>query len=1014
MTHLRCTMFGSFFVSAALALGGATVARGQVATVRGTVTDSSTHVPITGADVAVVGSGVITVTRANGQYVLDRIKPGTITIRARVIGYAPSDQTITLTDGADQVVDFVLAARPIELAPVAVGYGTQARNELSSSVSSVGSEDIAHQPVAGLDAALQGKAAGVQVTQNAGNPGNGISVRVRGSASISAGSQPLFVVDGVPINSSDISQLGLGGQGLSGVTGLSPDDIESIEVLKDAASTSIYGSRGSNGVVMITTKRGESGKAQVSFDAYTGTQAASKRLSLLNSPQYLQFFNEAAFNDGYGSNYFGVAGVDDQVNTDWQSAVLRHAPIGNAELAVSGGDDRVRYRVSGNFFDQSGIVAPSQYRRIGGRANVDFSASERLTFKTSLLVSGENDDRVAGDGSDVGIITNAVGNQPLFPVKRPDGTFTTPGSSFPDGLQYPNSAAIAAFFPTQARTTRILGDIEGHWRIGGGLGFTSRVGADLLNLRESQFQSRKVGGTYAASANGVAKSGYSVANRYVFDNFATLDRDLSASQRITLTAGSSIELNRSEFNFLRGEGFSNDNLTQVSNATTIVDGEATTARSSLVSFFSRANYALAGKYLLGASVRSDGSSRFGRNSRWGVFPSVSAAWVVSREPFFANNRLFNNLKIRSSYGVTGNQPLTDFLAISNFGTANYGDSSGLAQVSLTDPNLKWETTKQFDLGFDAALLRDRINLTVDYYHKNTSDLLLDRPVTGTSGFTSVFSNVGNLQNKGVEVAISTVNLNGSGSGLRWVTTLNVAANRNRVTKLFDNQPFTGGERDINRVEVGQPLGAFYALKFLGVDPATGDAIYQDTDGDGSITANDRVIVGSPHPKWTGGFTNAFNWKGLDLSFFLQFSRGNQIFNAMRLFSGAGGYYEDNQFTDAMRRWQKPGDITDVPRASFDGTSGARTVSSRFIEDGSYWRMQNVTLGYQLPGSFAGTVGFQRARLYISAQNLFTSSKFTGYNPDVNSNGNSATFQLGTDFYAYPLARTFMFGVQAGW
>ncbi len=447
----------------------------------------------------------------------------------------------------------------------------------------------------------------------------------------------------------------------------------------------------------------------------------------------------------------------------------------------------------------------------------------------------------------------------------------------------------------------------------------------------------------------------------------------------------------------------------------LVEGDGARTENNLISFFSRANYGFAGKYLFGASLRTDGSSKFGKNNRWGVFPAVSAAWVLSEESFLADNRMFDDLKLRASYGRTGNQAISDFPFQGLVGSANYGDIPGLAPSNLANPDLKWETTTQFDLGIDAGLLGGRVNLTLDYYRKNTNDLLLDRPITCTSGFCSVFDNVGSVQNKGVEVGLTSVNLSSdSPRGFRWSTTLTFAANRNKVTALFNGQPFTGGERSINRVEVGQELGAFYTLKFLGVDPATGDAIYQDVDGDGSITAADRQIVGSPHPRYTGGLTNTFSMGRFDLNVFVQFSHGAKIFNAMRLFSGAGGYYEDNQFTDQLNRWQNPGDVTDTPRASYDGTSGARTISSRFIENGSYLRLQDVTLGYDLPGAIAGLFKLDHARFYVTGHNLATSSDYTGYSPDVNSNGSGSTFQLGTDFYAYPQARPFTFGIAAGW
>ena len=993
--------------------GGGVLVRRQItlATIRGTVTDSATGDPLEGASVSVVGTDIRTQTNSSGQYTLPEVPPGTAVVRAHLIGYFPAERSVTVGEEPELTVDFVLAPGVAQLEEiVAVGYGTRERGELSTSVSSVDASDLAGQPVASVDAALQGKAPGVQVTQNAGNPGNAVSVRVRGSASVSASNDPLYVIDGVPMIAEDVSQLGLGGQGIAAISGLSLDDVERVDILKDAAATSIYGSRGSNGVVLITTKRGEPGRTSVSFNSYVGTQSASRRLELLTSREYLAFFNESAVNDGYGENYYGELGIADSVNTDWQDGVLRSAPVSSSELAVSGGDQRFRYRLSGTWFDQEGVVIGSGYRRIGGRLNLDFNPEGPLSLSTGLAISGDRNNRIENDGSNVGIITNAVGEAPLLPITQPTGEFT--GVS--DGLEYANPVALGTLDNVRARGTHILGNVEARLRITPSLRLTSRVGLDLINLRETQFQSRRVSGTYASSAGGVAKSGFSSGDRYTVDNFLTLVPDLGTEHDLEVTAGGSVELNRSELNFVRGEGFSNDEFTQVRNATTIIEGDGTTARHNLVSFFARSSYTLGGKYTLGASLRTDGSSRFGVNDRWGFFPSASAAWLISEEPGIRGG-FFDFLKLRTSIGLTGNQAIGNYPWQGLVGSANYGDTPGLAPSSLSNPDLKWETTTQFDVGVDMAFAGGRVSLSADWYHKKTRDLLLARPITATSGFTSVFDNVGSVRNQGLEFGLTTVNVDSRrNDGFRWTTTLNLAINRNRVTGLFNDQPFSLGIRDLSRVTVGEPLGAFYTLNFLGVDPATGDAIYQDLNGDGSITSDDRTIVGNPHPDYTGGLTSTFSWKGLDLTGFLVFSQGNDVFNAMRIFSDAGGYYLDNQFRDVLDRWQQPGDVTDVPRASYDGVSGAAEISSRYLEDGSYWRLQNLTLGYRLPERWAGGLGFQTARVYGSVRNLFTITDYSGYSPDVNSNGQSSTAELGVDFYAYPQARTFTFGVQAAW
>jgi TonB-linked SusC/RagA family outer membrane protein len=997
---------------AVLALSTASALEAQQASIRGTVTDSSTLAPIEGAEVALLGTSHRTQTNAEGQYRFSGVSQGVIAVRVQLIGYSPQQRTVTLTDGQETMADFVLTPGIAQLEElVSIGYGTQTRGELATAVSTVKAEDLANQPIASVDAALQGKAAGVQVVQNAGNPGNAPSVRVRGSASVSASSDPLYVIDGIPIVSGDISQIGAGGQSIAALTSLNSDEIASIDILKDAASSAIYGSRGSNGVVMITTKRGMAGRTNVTLNSFVGTQSASRRLELLNSTEYLELFNESAFNDGYGENYYGEIGVADSVNADWQDAVLRSAPISSTELAVSGGSEKFAYRLSGNWFDQEGIVRASGYRRIGGRMNLDFNPTGTLSLRTGLAVSVDNNDRVEGDGSGLGIITNALGESPLVPVSLPSGEFSTPD----EGLEYPNPAALQAFNTLTARSTTIIGNVEARLRITPSVHLTSRVGVDLINLKEDQYESRRVAGAYASSADGVAKKGFSATDNYVFDNFVTLFPDLGNRHDVEMTAGGSLELNRGELNFVRGEGFPSDELQEVRNASIITEFDGTEDASNLISFFARAGYTFDDKYSFGGSIRTDGSSKFGPDTRWATFPAVTASWLISEESGIKDG-FFDFLKLRASFGVTGNQAITQYPWQGLTSSANYGSTPGISPSNLANPGLKWETTKQVNFGLDMAFANGRVSVSADWYRKQTNDLLLDRPITPTSGHESVFDNVGTVLNRGLELGITTVNVDSRRvDGFRWTTTLNLAFNRNKVTGLFQDQPFSDGIRSLNRVQVGQPIGAFYAYQFLGVDPATGDAIYKDLNGNGSLDSEDLTIVGSPHPDYTGGLTSTFTWKGFDLTGFLTFSQGNEVFNAMRIFADAGGWFLDNQFRDALDRWQQPGDITDTPRASFDGISGAQEISSRYMEDGSFWRLQDLTLGFRLPERVAGGFGFASARVYGSVRNLFTISDYSGYAPDVNSNGQfDANVGLGVDFYAYPQARTYSFGVQATW
>ncbi len=1001
-------------VVALLALPFGRASAQNVGTVRGTVTDSTSGQPVAGAQVQVVGTNRTAIADQSGTYTITGVPAGAATVRVLRIGFAQRSQQVSVAPGGTTAVDFALTPVVATLSQVVVvGYGSQSRSEVTGALSTVSSRDIANTPIAGVDAMLQGKAAGVQVTQNAGNPGNGISVRIRGSSSLSANNQPLYVVDGVPVQQADFSQIGFSGQDVTAITSLNPDEIATITVLKDAASAGIYGSRASNGVILITTKHGAAGKTRITFNGYTGTQKAEKKISMLNGKQYVEYMGEGALNDGYDPAEEGFGpGVDDLINSDWQDAVFRTAPVSDMNFGVTGGTDRARYYVSTSYFGQKGVVIGSSYNRGSGRANLDFDATDRLSFSSSIALSREANYRIQGDAGLEGIVTNAIGDQPNLPVRLANGSFSTTD----DGLRFPNPVALATYNSGPSSTERTIASLEGRYKLTHWAQFTGRFGGDQLVYHERQWQSPIVIGTYAASVNGVGKSAYNTGNRFLGEGFFTLT-PWEGSSRGTLSAtlGASTERNRGDLNFIRGEGFSNPAFHDAGSATTVADYDARRDKSTLLSYFARANLNLAERYLATASLRADGSSKFGQNNRFGVFPAVSLGWVITQEPMLQGLSRIGSIKLRGSYGLTGNQGIGSGEYLATYGSANYGSDPGTAPINFANPNLKWESTKETDFGFDWNMFDGRIGVVADYYSKKTSNLLVSRPIPATSGFTTFTDNVGNIENTGVEVELNTENIRASApGGFSWSSTFNISTNRNRVTALYGNEPLYDGVRSVNTARVGEPLGAFYLLRFKGVDPATGDAIYDDVNGDGEITADDRIVGGSPQPTHWGGFGNTITFGNLDLHAALQFSGGNKVFNAMSIFADDAGYHYDNKFTSVLRRWQKPGDITDQPRASFDGNSGGLDISTRFLEPGSYTRLQDVTLGIKLPQSFNRVAGVQSARFYVSGRNLHTWTKYSGYNPDVNSNGSASNIGLGTDYYAYPLARTFMIGVTGEW
>jgi TonB-linked SusC/RagA family outer membrane protein len=996
--------------SLAALFGGPAMASAQgSATVQGTVTDSVGQRPIPGVQVVVAGTTRGTLTDDAGRYVIRNVPAGELTVRAQRLGFAAQEQRVTAAPGGTATADFFMRAVATVLSEVVVtGYGTASRAEVSSAVAQVTGEAVRGMPIAGVDAALQGKAPGVQVVQNAGNPGNGITVRVRGSSSISAGNQPLYVVDGVPMQREDLSQFDLGGQNLNAVTGLSPDEIETIDILKDAAAAAIYGSRGANGVIQITTKRGRPGATRFSFSGYYGQQNIAKKIDLLTGPEYVEYMNEAAVNGGDDAPF--TPGVDDLVSTDWQDVLTRAAPVADFNLSVNGGSERISYLLSGSLFDQTGIVIGSDYDRVNGRANIDFTATNKLAFRSSLGIARERWHRVESDDTIEGPSANAVAVQPNIAPRRPDGSFTTSE----EGIEYANPLALAMLNSAPATAYRLLGSVDATYDIADRLRLTGRVGADIYDMNERRWESQLAPDTYAAGVAGVARHGTNSSTRYLSEAYFTYDPLREALQRLTLTAGAALEYNREERTYLRGEKFPSNYFQYVGSAGRIVDYDGDASGHNLQSFFARANYSLRDRYLITASLRADGSSRFGPNNQWGVFPAASIGWLATDEPFLDGLKRFGDLKLRASYGVTGNQGITsNFAYLGYYGKANFAGEPGLAPENFANSDLRWETTREFDVGFDLSVLGGRVALIGDWYSKKTSDLIVERPVSSTSGYTEVWQNVGSIQNRGFELQLSTTNFQAQvPGGFEWRTDFNVSHNKNKVLKLFRGEPYVVA--DVNRVEEGQPLGAFYTEEYLGVDPATGNAMFTDLDGDGVTTAADRKIVGSPHPDFWGGMRNQLSWRGFDLNTFLEFSQGAEVLNGVRFYADDGGYNFDNKFGTVRKRWRQPGDITDQPKANWWGETNAYGYWGRYLEDASYIRLQEITLGYRLPRRIAAQANLADARIYVSGRNLKIWTDYLGFDPDVNSGGSSSNVYLGQDFYAYPRARTISLGISGNW
>lgn len=1048
MSRLR--WLGALLLAIAL-LPGSTAAQ-ERGSVTGTVVSAETEQPLQGVQVAIPALNVSAVTDERGRFLLTGVPAGAQTVRASLIGYRQS--TVEVSIGATPTnITIRMETDPLLLDElVVVGYGEQRRGDIAGAVASLRPETVSEIPVTSVNQVLQGRLAGVQVVQNSGTPGAAMTVRVRGSSSISGGNEPLYVIDGVPMSQGNFSGLNMsfGGQDIDAVSDINPSEIESIEILKDASAAAIYGSRASNGVVLITTKRGSAMAPQVSFSGYYGQQEDWRRVDFLNTEQYMEIYNEGLTNR-YGSP--SVFGYDhwiafeseggeifipaaDGVDTDWLDQVLRTAPISNLEGSVSGGSDRVRYFVSGSSLMQEGVVQAMGYQRLNGRVNLDYNPFERLTLGTNVSLGRSITDRARSDNTIYSAWSNALANPPIEPVYTEDGDYYPTLYLNPVGM---NNEAEA-----EERGIRILGNAFAAYDILSGVSLRGSVGLDQLTLRSRSYDSPAFGPW--ASSGGAGQSANSFVNKVTYEGTLNWNRMVGDVHSLSGVLGTSYEDNTEEYSFVQGTQFPTEYFKYLTSAATIADGSSSRADYGLLSYFGRLSYNFDERVTATFNVRRDGSSRFGTANRYGTFPSASLMWRIGDEAFLRDQNIVRNLALRASYGITGNQQsLGNFASRGLFGGgANYLDLPGIAPSQLANPELKWEKTSQLNLGTDFSLLSDRLALTLDYYQKKTDDLLVARPVPRTTGFSTIWSNVGSMENEGFEVA-ATARLFQPGDvrSFTWTTTLNLARNRNEVTALYNDQPINSGFA--NRVEVGKPLGFFYGyrmgglfqsmdeicftaagetsaqrnarcaaagLAFQSSGTRPGDVRFEDLDGNGVINSDDQADIGSPWPDLEGGITNNLSFMGFDLSAFVQFSLGNEIFNANRIYWDQYGSYGDNHPVRAMDRWTPENTDTDQPRAVWGDPNFNTRDSDRFIEDGSYWRLKNVVLGYTLPSSFADRIGYSSARIYVQGQNVLTFTDYSGFDPEVNYSGQSSIAR-GTDFYTLPQARVFSVGFNLG-
>ncbi|HLO92011.1 MAG TPA: TonB-dependent receptor [Lentimicrobium sp.] len=950
-------------------------AQGRV--ISGKVTDESgTGLP--GVTVLVVGTTNGTVTDLDGNY---KITANQGTLRFSFIGFTTQEILI----GTQNTVNVTLAEEYTELNEVVViGYGTQQKKDLTTAVVTVDEEEFKDRPIQNAQQALQGKAAGVQVTQPSGKPGSSLSIRVRGATSVLAGNEPLYVVDGLPTTD---------------IRGLNPNDIASMSVLKDASSAAIYGARAANGVVLITTKRGQTGTPNISFNAYYGVNQLRKGLDVLTTKQYRDLMTDMG--QSWDPSWSGY--------TDWNKEVFQTGNHQSYQVSVSGGDEKSKYFVSGGYLTVNGVIHPARYDRYSVRVNLDNKLSKWLTLNTTVNVLDMStkdtpDNLSSGRG---GVIMSALNTPPFLSVYNAD---RTQFASNPFQPSWENPVAYMQGADQESIDRRVFGSVAGTAEIIKGLSYTSRLGLDMNN-HEWNYYLDPFRTNYGRQNHGIGRADKSVTNSVLWENTLTYKTDIGKST-IEGLAGSSIQKQRWSQSYLDGSNFPSDTNVRTLYAANTITGGTNRSEWSLASFFGRVAYDYNDRYYLTVSLRRDGSSKLANH--WGTMPSVSAAWRISAENFMQGIDFIDDLKLRGSWGRNGNQEgISDY---ARFGLINYYrvtpdpnaplSGPGSVRVTYGNPDLKWETTDQTDLGFDLTTLNGRLTFTFDAYIKKTRDVLLNVSLSNTLPITSIQTNAGEIENKGFEFNIHSVILD---KPVNWTTDLNMSFNKNKVVSLDYTDVYYFGRiysnnQEVSVVRAGLELGSFFGYESEGVDPETGDIIYKDVNGNGVFDTGDRTVIGSGQPDFIFGWTNTFSYKKFDLSIFFQGSYGNEIYNASRV-DLEGMFDSKNQLTTVLNRWTPENRNTDIPRARFQNLDNVRN-SSRFIEDGSYMRLKSATLSYRLLDNYKF---IKVLSLYVTGENLLTFTKYSGFDPEVNAYGNSAV-ELGIDYGTYPQARSIILGV----
>lgn len=972
-------------------------------TVSGRITDD-TGEGLPGVNVLIKGTTTGTQTDIDGNYRLS-VEDDAILVFSYV-GFESQEINV----GTRTVIDVTMGGATELQEVVVVGYGESTTKKLTGSIDRVDGKKFEQVPLPSFDNILQGNVAGLNVQGTSGMPGGSTNVRLRGIGSINAGSAPLYVLDGVPINIGDLSR---DQQTANALASINPNDIENVTVLKDASAAAIYGSRAANGVIIITTKKGKPGKTKFSFRAQRGvSERRDDPFDVMNSEQFTEYMREAVVNSGgdpddagSANTYFPI--VPDTVDTPWLDLAFQDGSLESYELSASGGDDKTRFFISGSYLDQEGIAVQTKLERFTTRFNVDHSANEKLTFGINLTIANAKQNGRYGGGTSFGDpIYGGMYLSPLYPIyatpeQIANGDDRGTGFNFnTPGFSNQNHVATQQLATNEANSFRTTGKVYVNYDIIEGLTFSQSVGLDMVRIVEDSWTSQN----HPDGVNdGGFVTGISTFNRdYVITSTLNYNTTFNDVHNLTVLVGNEYQNANRESIDVTANNFPSDKLRTVNSGAENFSFGAFGTEWAIWGVFSRLNYNFDERYFLDVSVRRDGSSRFGANNRFATFYSVGAGWNISDEEFF-NASFVDQLKLRGSWGTSGNQSIGNFDSRGLYQFGAYNGSSSAFPSQLDNPDLTWEQSQQIDIGVDFSFFQGRLSGSIDYYNKETTDMLLDVPISRTTGFTTIDQNLGSMVNKGWEFTLSTVNL--QIGDFSWATDFNLSINDNEVTSLPDGADVISGNT-IQRE--GEQVNSWYLPRYAGVNPANGAPLWYDEDD--NIVTNygqaDRVIVGNPVANVLSGFTNTLQYKGLSVSAFFFLSQGNEIYRSVaRFINSDGSRFGRNQSTEQLRRWQQPGDITDVPIIKRGNTDGGNNASTRQIHDGSFLRLRNVTVAYNLPVNLVSKAKLTSVRIYAQGQNLATWTKYPGLDPEVGVGG--------VDFGLYPQPRSYTVGIDIG-